>query len=458
LQLPLPMRVAVAVLAVPLVLPLLPGIASACPGTLPHEVSTDESPGTQSPCMRQVDFSTYRSAVDIRYVLGASGANQSSVGTTANAFVVLDLGYGLQFGDEAQPSYEIELSAGAAGQRTGGDVSATGLVTRGTVRVGPAQMAPSVLDEAKGNIAWLPLTWELAHVGELQAQPRLSARPDLSRARYGRERVELATRLVRVEGAGEKKASTAPGLTEVKKPTAWVIDAIALHGGVDATMQNGTRLETTIGGAMLAGGEHTSGLSMEFFGIEHRHYNLPMLGTSNLAVFWALRVDGTNPKTGTQYYAGWGEVIEMPDRDKLAERIDPYEQKLTIGGLGWFFNRGWGGWGLQYKREPFMTMTGAVALEDRVSAEVFVPRALNLVVRAFAASATRLVNDDLRHDSTAGVELDASYTRDGFTSKLGLGFGRSFYTSLDGGLPDRAGAAASVALTVQHAGGRSWPK
>jgi hypothetical protein len=440
-----------------LILPLLPEVASACPQMLFNEVSTDDRPVVR-PCMQQVDFSTYRRAIDIRYAIGASGTTQSTLGTTATAFGGLELGYGLQFGNEAEPSYEIDLSAGVTGQRTGGDVSATGLVTRGSLRIGPAPMSPSVVDEARGNMAWLPLTWELAHAGELAAQPRLSARPDLSRARYNRERLELSTRVVRVEGAGEKERDTAPGMTREKKPTSWVVDAIPLHGGLDVTMQDGARTEMTIGGAMLAFAEHTGGISIEMLGIDHHRYDLPMLEPVNLDTISMLRIEGINAHTGARYYVGGGEVIAMPDRDKLAERIDPSEGKITVGGVGWFFIRSWGGWGAQYKREPFLTMTGAVALEDRLTAEVFVARALNLVLRAFTASATRLVNDELRHDSTAGVELDASYTRDRFTSKIGVGLGHSFYTALDGALPDRAGMTANVALTVQHAGGRSWPK
>jgi hypothetical protein len=300
---------------------------------------------------------------------------------------------------------------------------------------------------------------ELAHVGELAARPRLGARPELARSLYGRERVELATRIMRVEGAGEKAQTGAPGQTIPKKPTSWSLDFIPLHGGLDVAMQGTTRFETTIGGAMLGVEEHTTGASIDVFGIEHRRIDLPMTGATDLDTVWMLRVDGVDPFTGTQYYMGWGEVIGMPDQDELARRLDPEGKSISIGGVGWFSKRAaWGGFGAQYKREPFVTMTGAVALEDRVSGEVYVPRALGLVASVFGARTTRLVENELRHATTAGVELGASYAADGFSSKVSLEVGRSYYAALDGLDPDTTGFAANLGLTLQHSGGRTWSR
>ena len=223
-------------------------------------------------------------------------------------------------------------------------------------------------------------------------------------------------------------------------------------------MQDTTRFETTIGGAMLGVAEHTSGASIDMLGIEHRRIDFPMTGATNLDTLWVLRANGVDPFTGTQYYMGWGEVIGMPDHDELARRLDPEGETISIGGLGWFSQRGWGGFGAQYKREPFVTMTGAVALEDRVSGEVYVPRALGLVASVFGARTTRLAETELLHATTAGVELGASYARDGFSSKLSVELGRSYYAALDGLAPETTGFAANVGLTVQHSGGRTWSR
>ena len=47
----------------------------------------------------------------------------------------------------------------------GGDVETSGLVTKAGVRIGPAQMNASVIDEGRGNFAFFPLTMEIAHTG-----------------------------------------------------------------------------------------------------------------------------------------------------------------------------------------------------------------------------------------------------------------------------------------------------
>ena len=448
------MRFAMVVFAL---VPLWAGPAIACPVGIATEISTEEGPSTAAPCMTNVDFSTSHRSFAVGYAIGAGGTSQTGIGNAASVFGGLDLAYALQFGgDEEQPSYEVELTGGVAGQRVGGDVEATGVVTRAGARIGPAQMNASVVDVGRGNLAFFPLTMELAHVGELAARPKMSARPELARALYGRERVEVATRIVRVEGAGEKAQTGAPGQVEPKEPTSWSLDFMPVHAGLDVAMQAGARIETTIGGAMLGVEEHTSGASLDFFGLEHRRIDLPMY-TTNVDTVWMLRIDGVNPQTGSQYHIGWGEVVDMPGRDELGKKLDPESGSVSIGGVGWFSKRReWGGFGAQYKREPFVTMTGDVVLEDRVSAEVYVPHALGLVASAFAAWTTRLVDGELKHESTAGVELGASYVQDGFTSKVGLEVGRSYYTVLDDAMPMSAGFAAAFGLTVQHTGRRAW--
>jgi len=284
----------------------------------------------------------------------------------------------------------------------------------------------------------------------------MSARPEMGGSLYGRGRVEMATRIVRVEGAGEKAETRAPGLVEAKSPTSWSLDFIPVRAGLDVAMQTGARIETSIGGAMLGVEEHTSGTSLDFFGLEHTRIDLPMLSTSFDTV-WMLRVDGVNPETGSRYQVGWGEVIEMPGRDELGKKLDPENGSISIGGIGWFSKkREWGGFGAQYKREPFVTMTGEVALEDRVSAEVYVPRALGLVGSTFVAWTRRLVDGEIKHESGAGLELGASYLKDGFTSKVGLEVGRTYYSALDDAMPMSAGFAAQFGLTVQHTGRHAW--
>ena len=434
-----------------------PTIATACPTGAPTQVTTDATPATNSPCIYDVDFTHSSRAVEVGYALGGAGTSQTGIGQTATAFAGLDLGYAMQFGsDPDQPSYEIELSGGVSAQRSAGDVAATGLVTRGEARLGPAQVTEAVIDDGRTNFAFFPFTMELAHTGELAARPRLAARPELARALYNRERIAVSTRLIRAEGAGEKAQTTAPGATLPKKPTSWALDFLTLHGDLDIAAQSATRTEAGIGGALLGVTEHTTHASMDVFGIDHRHVAFATGEATSFDTLWMFRFQGVNPDTGTQYYIGWGDVIAMPDRDVLARKIDPENGDVTIGGLGWFAKRWWGGYGAQYKREPFATMTGEVALEDRVSGELFFPRPLPVTARAFWARTTRLVEDELRHSTTAGVQLDTSYARGGFVSTLALECGRTFYTVLDDTMPQSTGFAASAGLTVQHSGRRTW--
>ncbi|HEY5925418.1 MAG TPA: hypothetical protein VIV11_27225 [Kofleriaceae bacterium] len=433
------------------------GVATACPTAAPIEVTTDQQPATTSPCMQQVDFGRSRRTLELGYSVGAAGTTQTGLGQAASAFAALELAYGLQFGsDPAQPSYEVEVNGAVAAQRSGGDISATGLVTRAGLRLGPARIAPSVIDEGRGNLAFFPLTMEIAHAGELAARPRLAARPELARALFDRERVELATRVVRVEGAGAKAKTTPPGETKPEKPSSWAIDVIPLHAGLDVAMQDAIRTETTIGGAMMGVVEHTTATKLDLLGVEHRRIDLAMTGPKSIDTVWMLKIDGVDPLTGSQYYVGWGEMIMTDELRPLAPWADPESGNLTIGGVGWYSTRHWGGFGMQYKREPYVTMLGELGLEDRVSAEVSVPRVVHLVGRTFAARTLRVVDDEVKRDMTAGVELDASYVRGGWTTKLGLELGRTYYATLDNTQPHTVGFAAGVDLTVQHSASRTW--
>lgn len=437
-------------------------LATACPEAVPTEVVTDDGPTTIRPCQDEVDFSQSRRVFEARYVVGAGGLTRSGIGSTASAFAGLDLSYHKQFGsDPEQPSYEFELTAGAALHHTNGDVKATGLTTRGGLRLGPSRVTEALIDEGRANFAAIPTTMEIAHTGEIAARPRMSARPELARAQYHRERVELATRILRVEGAGTKAQTVAPGLTQVRKPSSWAIDIFPLHSGVDIAMQDSTRFDTTIGGAMMGVVEHNTGTKVDLLGVEYRRVDLAMTGPAYINTVWMLKLDGVDPNTGSQYYMGWGQLIWPEELHDFAYAIDPEAGELTIGGIGWYSKmRNWGNFGLQYKREPYVTMTGTIGLEDRFSGEVYVPRALGLVARTFVARTMHMAQgtSELESDVTAGIEVDASYTRAGFTSKLGFEVGRTYYTALDATLPETTGFAMALDLTIQHSGARAWTR
>jgi hypothetical protein len=183
-----------------------------------------------------------------------------------------------------------------------------------------------------------------------------------------------------------------------------------------------------------------------------------MSGTKSIETVWMLKVTGVAPHTGSQYQVGWGQVIVTDELQALATFVDPENGNLSIGGAGWYSARGWGGFGVQYKREPYITMQGEIGLEDRLSGEVYVPQLLGLVVRTFAARTTRWINDAARHDVTAGAEVGATYARGGWSSKVGVEVGRTYYTALDNTLPTSAGFGAAFDLSVQRAGGKTWTR
>ena len=433
--------------------------AAACPNEVPTEVSTSDAPAPASPCFAKVEWSSVRRVFEARYAIGAGGTSRSGVGSVGSGFAALELAYGLQFGGEpAQPSYEIEVSGGVAVQQFGGAFDATGLVTTAGLKLGPARMAPSVVDEGRGNLAVFPLTMEIAHVGELAARPRISDRPEVSRALYDRERIELATRIIRVEGAGEKASNVPPGQTASKKPSSWAIDVFPLHAGVDLARQDATRFGLSVGGALLGAVDHTRHAKLDLLGVEYRRVDLSPMGTVDYSTVWMLRLDGTDPKTGTTYTMGWGEVLLPEEFRTLSYHLDSKNGTPTIGGFGWYSNRSWGGFGMQYKREAYISMTGELGIEDRVFGEVYIPRALDLVARTFGARTQRVAGDEIVDDYTTGIELSASYARDGWSTKVGLELGRTFYTALDNGMPVEPGYVAAFGVTMQHAGSRAWTR
>lgn len=430
-------------------------VAAACPSAT-DEVSTDHAPSTTA-CFTDIDWRSVRRLVEVRYALGASGEARSGIGNMASAFAALELALALQFGsDPAAPSYEIELAGGGAAQRYTGAVDATGLATRAGFRLGPARLAATIVDEGRTNAAFFPLTMELAHSGELAARPRIGSRPELARAQYNRQRVELATRMLRVEGAGEKPATTAPGATPPRRPSARAIDLFPLHAGIDVAAQDTTRVDATIGGSLLGIVDHDRGGKLDLLRLDHRHTELTMQGPVSLVTVWMLRLDGVDPGTGTGYRIGWGEVIVSDELADFARAVDPEDERLAIGGIGWYSERAWGGYGVQYQREPYIAITGEIGLEDRVAAEVYVPRWWGLVGRAYGARTKRLAGDVLAHDVTMGLEVGATYAGPGWSSKLGVELGRTFYTMLDETLPTTTGFVASFGATLQHTGSRAW--
>jgi hypothetical protein len=183
-----------------------------------------------------------------------------------------------------------------------------------------------------------------------------------------------------------------------------------------------------------------------------------------MGTFWALRADYMNPATGTHYFLGWGSIVAVPNQaviEQLHEAQDSGdekdEDKMSIGGIGFWVERAWGTVGAQYRRDAFVTMAAEPATEDRAFVEVTRPGRLTYSGKAFAARTLRRVGNELREDVTAGVELDATTRLAGFDVGMHAGIGRTFYAAVDNAAPS-VGFAANASLSISRAGSARWSK
>ena len=440
-------------IAVPIV--LVPGVAIACP-----EASADEAP--HRACRMALDRLDH--ILDVEYAVGTHAVAATGGGSRVDTSIGADLGYTAQLGSDEQPEYELGLTAGVTAHRIegAGSLAANGIATRAALRFGPA---PLVLNDTtdRFNAVWFPFGFELAHDGDLAQLPRLSRRPDLRRAVFGREHVSLATRLVRVEMSGDSIPADKAAGPGARTPESSALDVIALRGELEATMQDGTRLEAMVGGDLVAGVGRSQDATIGLLGYEHRAVR-PLDGDwQGIGTFWFLRAEWTEPHSGTRYFIGWGTIATTPNaplfralmemRDTDAEDDD----EMSVGGFAWYWTRPWGTVGFQFRRDPFISMAGEPGVEDRLHVEAVRPGTTRLASRWFVARTLRLVGESLREDITTGLEVDASREIGGFDVALRGELGRTFYAAVDDGAPE-VGFAAHAALSISRRGGKRWTR
>jgi hypothetical protein len=407
-------------------------------------------------CWDDVGIAGVEHALDASYGVGVQGTTATGDGTVMIASVGADVGYtATLINDDSTPRYDISAGLGATLSRMTGTVDATGAATRAHVRLGPH---PVPVTETRYNLAWFPLSFEIEHQGELSSMPKLSARPDESRALVGRERVSAATRFVRVEVAGdEEHLDKPPGDTEPMVRSSFAIDVMTLYGDVDATIQDGSRIEAGIGGAMMSmTSRYTMQGRFDFFGIEHRSSWLPDGTRTAVDTVWMMRLDVTNPHTGSVYGVGWGTAIGEPFDDLAVAEGDP-EASLDVWYLGWWSEKRWGGFGGQFARKPYITMAGEPAIDNRFWLETWRAGKLGIVGRGFVARSDRYNEMTWLEDWTTGVEIDARREIKGIDVALRVEAARSFYAALDGG-PLEPGFAARGSLTLTRAAAHRWQR
>lgn len=427
-------------------------LATEEPSRIEQAQDTEEQPSR----LREVQLTAEKPAWIQHTVEGEYNAELSGftdgTSTAAAATIGGDLRYRLGLINKSEKSsYDIETGAGFTVGRMQGTLATTQLATRAHLHVGPAMVTEG---DDHANIAWLPFTFELDHSGALGALPRLSARPDANRGVFDQGQVSLATRMVRIEVSGTAPESDpTPG-----EPYSSAIDMLTLFGDVEATVQDGARLEAGLGGAMMSvSTRYTHGHRIDMLAPEFRATKLPDDTTASISTLWLVKAELSNPATGSTYTIGWGVAVGNP----YAELATPTEENpnpdLNVGGLGFWLDRSWGGIGFQALREPYITMAGEAALDDRGWVQAWVPGRYNLSARGYVARTLRASEGVWRSDWSAGLELGASRKVKGINVDLTLEAGRTHYAALDGERPE-IGFAARSQLSLRRSGRRSWSR
>lgn len=384
--------------------------------------------------------------VELGYQAAAAGSSDGVVEVAAGG----DASETMTYDDRLQ----LAVSAGADLRHVDGAARATGAATRARIAVGPAPLPLG--NEDRGRIAWLPATWEVEHEGDLAALPRLGDRADVRREPYAWQRVAGATRLVRVEVADDGCASTDPDCEHPEDRSAGALDVFPLALSVATTAQgDDRRVDASFTGAMLGmvvrepfAGELLVG------GLEQRASRLGDGRVMTLDIIWALRLT-TSPSPRHQAFTiGWGHVVAADDGGPRPREVDhrspPHLVEVGLGG-----GDGELGAGVQFRREPYLSLDGRWLLDDRAWVEAWFPAAgVDWRGRGFLARTSPLASEGPRH-WTGGVELGA----DRRVGPVDLGLlaeaGQSFYAALDDAAPAPAFAARG-ALTVRRAANRRW--
>lgn len=386
----------------------------------------------------------------------ASGATAGDV--TVDAATGLGATYVASFGRGGHPEYQVAASVGAMVHRLAGAVDATGASTHGELRLGPAIVADGDAQNRRANTVSVPLTMELTHDGELAALPRLSARPDVARARYAWQHLGVATRVLRVEVEGSISHGTRQVGPGARIPVPMAVDLLTFHADLDLTRQDdGRRVEGALGGALLELATHGawSNLHLAFLDFDHRDVTLPDEQRAAVDTVWVLRVDLTSPRTGARYRLGWGAIVNIPGRTELERELDIDDGELDVGSVGWWHERAWGGVGWQYQRSPYVTMAAQPAVEDRWSLEAYRAGVVDVRAQAYVARTRRWIDDAWQRDTSGGVALDAHRRLGDVDVTLATELGRSFYGALDGHAPI-LGFAGQATLTIRAAADHAW--
>ena len=364
-------------------------------------------------------------------VIATAGDDGALATTSARADATYTLGIGRDI-----ETYAFAIGAGVTARRTDGTVDGFGGATRLSLELGPTAPPADARYAERAALAPFPLSFELAHDGDLAALPGLAQPADVARGPYSREHLEARTRALRIAIIDAKP-------DQPIRP--WDFDLFPVSGELDATVQQGTRVGWTGGGAFLGltlAGSHD--VRCDVLAFDVHAVDLPDGTAREWSEVWPLRVVAHSPVTGTDFRIGWG-MLDGP--------LWGSHQNVGAIAVGDFATASAG-----YARTPYLTMAGIPALEDRLYGELVVGGDFHVVARAFVARTEQIVGASIaRVDWTGGLEGDGAHRVGPVDVGLRAEVGRSFYASLDDAAP-APGFGARAAITVSRAISRRYTR
>jgi hypothetical protein len=231
-------------------------------------------------------------------------------------------------------------------------------------------------------------------------------------------------------------------------------DFAPVWASLDATFQGGTRLDADVGGSMFAMNLAAIGQArFDFFALDYHSVEIPDGTARGYLLFWPLRFRGTSPVSGTDWELSWGVIggdFPWPGeaRDHRATEHDVFA--LALGDLTRTT--------VQYRRQPYLTMSGHGAYEDRMWVETVRNYGVLAIGRAYVARTVREGDDLVTHtDWTGGVEVTGAHRVGPLDMALGGELGRTFYGTYDEGAP-QAGFGARATLSASYARQRRFER
>jgi hypothetical protein len=337
--------------------------------------------------------------------------------------------------------------------------------TAASLRYGPTPHA----DPDVGVLAWTLTSWELGYRGQVRAEPQLADRADLARDLFDRFTVTAGTRAFRVALADVcKPGDQRPECVRdrgPRQPTPMTLDLMAVDLAGGYTEQGQRRREGRIAGSLMRLearelDRRPVDALFDFLRVEHEEVEVGGV-TGTIDTVWPVYLRTTNPRTGTEYLIGWGEVVDFSVDDGSGAGpiggTDPLED-LEIGGFGFTTGGASRGTGAGWNRTAYVTMAAEPVLEDRLVAEAWTPLGgVAARARVFAARLERLMPAAGQPPLTwtGGVAVGGTYRVAGLDVDVSAELGRSYYAALDGGSAS-AGFGARGLLAIHHAGEARW--